>query len=161
MPTAYLGLGSNLGDRQRHLDAAVAAVRALPGVRAVMMSGVHETDPVGPQDQGRFLNAAAAVTTTLPARALLDGMLAIEARLGRPPRAEREHWGPREIDLDLLLYGDVVLDEPGLTVPHPRLAERDFVLLPLYDLAPELVHPVTERTVREMLAVLETVGVQA
>ena len=161
MTAAYIALGSNLGDRRRHLDAAVAAVRALPGVGAVRMSGVYETDPVGPQDQGRFLNAAAAVTTTLSARALLDGLLEIEGRLGRPPRAEREHWGPREIDLDLLLYGDEVIDEPGLTVPHPRLAERDFVLLPLCDLASDVVHPVSGRTVREMLGALSRVGVQA
>ncbi len=154
MTTAYVALGSNLGDRRRHLDAAVGAVRRLDGVDAVRVSGVYETEPVGPAGQGPFLNAAAEVQTTLSARELLGGLLAIEARLGRPPRAEREHWGPREIDLDLLLYGEAVIDEPGLTVPHPRLAERGFVLLPLCDLASGLVHPVSGRTVREMLDAL-------
>ena len=161
MTTAYIALGANLGDRRRHLDAAVVAVRAMAGVDAVRVSGIYETDPVGPADQGRFLNAAAEVTTSRSARALLDGLLAIEARLGRPPRAEREHWGPREIDLDLLLYGEAVIDEPGLTVPHPRLAERGFVLLPLCDLAPGLVHPVSGRTMRDLLASLEGAEVRA
>ena len=139
--TAYLGLGSNLGDRRRHLDAAVGAVAALPGVAGLRLSRVRETAPVGPQDQGAFLNAVAEVRTTASPVVLLAALLAIEARLGRPVRAQRRHWGPREIDLDLLMLGGQTVDTDGLTLPHPRLHERRFVLEPLHDLAPNAVVP--------------------
>ena len=133
MPTAYIGLGSNLGDRQSTIEAAISA---LPGVVAV--SRLRETEPVGVLDQPPFLNAAAALETTLSPRELLGTLLAIERELGRE---RRERWGPRTIDLDLLLYGDAVVEEPGLTVPHPRLHERHFALEPLHELDPELVVP--------------------
>jgi 2-amino-4-hydroxy-6-hydroxymethyldihydropteridine diphosphokinase len=133
MPTAYIGLGSNLGDREATIEAAIAA---LPGVVAV--SRLRETEPVGVLDQPPFLNGAAALETTLSPRELLGTLLAIERELGRE---RRERWGPRTIDLDLLLYGDAVVDEPGLTVPHPRLHERHFALEPLHELDPELVVP--------------------
>ena len=133
MPTAYIGLGSNLGDREATIEAAIAA---LPGVVAV--SRLRETAPVGVLDQPPFLNGAAALATTLTPSELLGKLLAIERELGRE---RRERWGPRTIDLDLLLYGDAEVDEPGLTVPHPRLHERRFVLEPLHELDPELVVP--------------------
>ena len=156
LETAYLALGSNLGDRRRHLDAAVSAVVALPGVAGLRLSRVRETAPVGPQDQGAFLNAAAEIQTTLSPTALLAALLAIEARLGRPARADRRHWGPREIDLDLLLHGEQILDGEGLTLPHPRLHERRFVLDPLGDLAAGLVVPGLNQTVAGLLATLPT-----
>ena len=133
MTVAYVGLGANLGDREATIRAAVAQ---LPGVVAV--SPLRETDPVGVTDQPQFLNGVAALETELAPRELLDVLLAIERRLGRE---RRERWGPRTIDLDLLLYGDEVIDEDGLKIPHPRLHERRFVLEPLADLAPQLVVP--------------------
>ena len=133
MTRAYVGVGANLGDREATIGAALDA---LPGVVAV--SALRETDPVGVVDQPRFLNGAAALETELDARGLLETLLAVERELGRE-RGER--WGPRTIDLDLLLYGDETIDESGLTVPHPRLHERRFALEPLLDLDPELVIP--------------------
>jgi 2-amino-4-hydroxy-6-hydroxymethyldihydropteridine diphosphokinase len=130
---AYVGVGANLGDREGTIRAALAV---LPGVVAI--SELRETEPVGVVDQPPFLNGAAAVETNLSARELLDVLLEVERGLGRE-RAER--WGPRTIDLDLLLYGDRMIDEAGLTVPHPRLHERRFALEPLLDLDPELAIP--------------------
>ncbi len=139
MTRAYVGLGSNLGDREALLRAALEQLAAEPGVELVSVSGFRETEPVGLLDQPRFLNAAAAVETALAPRALLERLLGIERRLGRERSGPR--FGPRTIDLDLLLYGQEQLDEPGLTVPHPRLHERAFVLEPLAELEPELVVP--------------------
>lgn len=150
--SAYLALGSNLGDRRRHLDAAVGAVAALPGVSGLRLSRVRETAPVGPQDQGAFLNAVAEIRTTLGPADLLAALLAVEARLGRPARDQRRHWGPREIDLDLLMLGGQRVNADGLTLPHPRLHERRFVLEPLHDLTPDAVVSGTGRTVAELLA---------
>jgi 2-amino-4-hydroxy-6-hydroxymethyldihydropteridine diphosphokinase len=143
---AYVGLGANLGDREGTIRAAVAD---LPGVVAV--STLRETDPVGITDQPRFLNGVAVLETELAPRELLDVLLAVERRLGRE-RGRR--WGPRTIDLDLLLYGDEVIDETGLTIPHPRLHERRFVLEPLADIAPKLVVPGLGR-VKDLLAKLD------
>ena len=130
---AYVGLGSNLGDRAETLRVALERLAATQGVEVVAVSSLRETDPVGPvTDQPRFLNGVAAVETTLGPRRLLEVLLAIEAELGRtragPP------GGPRTLDLDLLLYGEERIDEPGLQVPHPRLHERPFVLEPLEEL---------------------------
>jgi 2-amino-4-hydroxy-6-hydroxymethyldihydropteridine diphosphokinase len=136
---AYIALGSNVGDRERHLRTALAALRALPGVRDVAASRVYETDPVGPGVQRPYLNAVARVRTDLAPRALLDHLLAIERSEGRARSAVRN--APRTLDLDLLLYGEREIDEPGLVVPHPRIAQRPFVLEPLCDLAPDLVFP--------------------
>jgi 2-amino-4-hydroxy-6-hydroxymethyldihydropteridine diphosphokinase len=136
---AWVSLGTNLGDRAAHVAFAVRALGALPDTRLVALSPVFETDPVGPPPQGPFLNAVAELATELAPRALLDALLAIERDAGRVRAAER--WTARSLDLDLLLYGDRVLDEPGLAVPHPRLVERPFVLEPLAALAPERVHP--------------------
>ncbi len=139
MTRAYVGLGANLGDRERTLREAVDALGAGEGIEVVAVSTLRETEPVGVGQQPRFLNGAAALDTTLESRELLDRLLDVEQRFGRV-RVPGEH-GPRTLDLDLLLYGDARIDEPGLTVPHPRLHERRFVLEPLAELAPGLVVP--------------------
>ena len=139
MHLAYIGVGSNLGDREATMRAALEALDASPGIRVVAVSSFLETEPLGFLDQPRFLNAAAAVETDLDARGLLEALLAVERDLGRTRDGPR--YGPRTIDLDLLLFGDDRLDEPGLTVPHPRLHERMFVLGPLAELDPGLVVP--------------------
>jgi 2-amino-4-hydroxy-6-hydroxymethyldihydropteridine diphosphokinase len=139
MARAYVGLGANLGEREETLRAAVAGLEATGGVEVVAVSAFRETDPVGYVDQPRFLNGAVALETTLAPRELLEALLAVERSLGRTRDGPR--FGPRTIDLDLLLYGDESLDEPGLTVPHPRLHERAFALEPLAELDPGLVVP--------------------
>jgi len=136
---AYVGLGANLGDRERTLREAVDALAAEEGIEVVAVSTLRETEPVGVGEQPRFLNGAAELETTLTSRELLARLLAVEQRFGRI-RIPGEH-GARTLDLDLLLYGDEVIDEPGLAVPHPRLHERSFVLEPLAELAPGLVVP--------------------
>ena len=147
MTLAYVGLGSNLGDR----EAAIRRAAELIG--AVRLSPIVETDPWGYEPQPRFMNSVAEVETPLPARALLDHLLDVERRLGRERVGPR--WGPRTIDLDLLLYGDEMISEPGLEVPHPRLHERLFVLEPLAALAPERKIP-GNGTVSEALAGLQS-----
>jgi 2-amino-4-hydroxy-6-hydroxymethyldihydropteridine diphosphokinase len=133
MTRSYIGIGSNLGEREATLRSAVASLAASPGVEVVAVSALRETDPVGPvTDQPRFLNGAVAVETSLGARALLELLLRIEAEHGRT--REGLHGGPRTLDLDLLVHGDERIDEPGLTIPHPRLHERPFVLEPLAEL---------------------------
>jgi 2-amino-4-hydroxy-6-hydroxymethyldihydropteridine diphosphokinase len=147
---AYVGLGSNLGDREATIRRAVEVLGERPGIRVAGVSTLRETDPVGVEDQPRFLNGVVALEVALTARALLDELLAVERELGRD-RSRETRWGPRTIDLDLLLFGDEVVDEPGLTVPHPRLAERRFVLEPLHELEPDLTLP-DGRAVRELVA---------
>jgi 2-amino-4-hydroxy-6-hydroxymethyldihydropteridine diphosphokinase len=143
----YLGLGSNLGDRLAILQAALARLAAQVTVEAV--SSFYDTEPVGYAAQPRFLNAVCRGTTALEPEALLAFVKGIEAALGRQPSAR---FGPRLIDIDILLYDDLVLDTPTLTLPHPRLAERAFVLRPLAELAPELVHPVLGKSVAALAA---------
>jgi 2-amino-4-hydroxy-6-hydroxymethyldihydropteridine diphosphokinase len=140
MTRAYVGVGANLGDREGTIRTALAALDARPDVAVVAVSTLRETDPVGYLDQPRFLNGAAALETELGPRELLDALLEVERELGRV-RGEGPRFGPRPIDLDLLLHGDLVLDEPGLVVPHPRLHERLFALEPLAELDPALVVP--------------------
>lgn len=135
MARAYVGLGSNLGDR----EAALRSALELLGEDVVAVSTLRETEPVGYLDQPAFLNAAAALETALEPHALLERLLAVERELGRTRDGPR--FGPRTIDLDLLLYEDRVIDEPGLVVPHPRMAERRFVLEPLAELDPDLAVP--------------------
>jgi 2-amino-4-hydroxy-6-hydroxymethyldihydropteridine diphosphokinase len=133
---AFVGLGANLGDREATIRAALNALAEEDGIEVVAMSMLRETEPVGVGPQPLFLNGAAELETTLSARELLDRLLATEQRFGRV-RVPGEH-GPRTLDLDLLLYGDEQIDEPGLTVPHPRLREREFVLEPLAELGAEV-----------------------
>jgi len=140
MTRSFVGLGSNLGDPQEQIRWALELLAAEDGVQVVAVSTLRETDPVGYEDQPRFLNGAAELRTSLSARKLLDRLLGIERRLGRV-RGEGPRFGPRTIDLDLLLHGDEVVVEPGLVVPHPRLHERRFALEPLAELDPALEIP--------------------
>ncbi|MCS7043030.1 MAG: 2-amino-4-hydroxy-6-hydroxymethyldihydropteridine diphosphokinase [Bryobacteraceae bacterium] len=149
MVEAWIGLGSNLGDRRARLRSALASLARLGRLRAV--SPLYETEPVGLREQPPFLNAVACLETELGPRALLDALLAIEAGQGR---VRGEKYGPRTLDLDLLFYGDAVIGEPGLEVPHPRLQERRFVLEPLAAVAPALSHPGLGCTAGELLASL-------
>jgi len=147
--TAYIGLGSNLGDRRALLLSALDALDEREGIQLVAVSQLIETEPEGPPDQGRYLNGAATILTRLSPRELLRAMLEIEANHGRE-RAEETRWGPRRLDLDLLMYEDRIIDEPGLTIPHPRLHQRTFVLIPLAQIAPDAVHPVLGETIETL-----------
>ena len=152
MARAYVGLGANVGPREETLRQAVELLATEDGVEVVGVSTLRETDPVGVVDQPRFLNGAVAVETTLSARELLDVLLRVERTLGRVRDGTR--WGPRTIDLDLLVFADEVVDEPGLRVPHPRLQERGFALEPLAELDPGLVIPGAGR-VLDVLSALD------
>jgi 2-amino-4-hydroxy-6-hydroxymethyldihydropteridine diphosphokinase len=154
--TAYIALGTNLGDRLATLRDAVRRLRALGRIAAV--SSLYETEPVGYREQPPFLNAVVALETTFAPQALMAALLGIERELGRTrsfPNA------PRTIDLDLLLVDDLVIDTPELTLPHPRLHERAFVLIPLAEIAPDITHPILCQTASELLAALpDTSGVK-
>ncbi|NPV80599.1 MAG: 2-amino-4-hydroxy-6-hydroxymethyldihydropteridine diphosphokinase [Firmicutes bacterium] len=138
---AYIGVGSNLGDRQRNLEGALSLVRSFSGIWILRTSRVYETEPWGYKDQPKFLNMVAEVETSLGPFDLLDGLLNIEQRLGRE---RRTRWGPRVIDLDILLYDSLTLNDEKLTIPHPRMWERGFVLVPLSELTPDLKNPTGE-----------------
>ncbi|HVP14661.1 MAG TPA: 2-amino-4-hydroxy-6-hydroxymethyldihydropteridine diphosphokinase [Terriglobales bacterium] len=140
---AYVGLGSNLGEREAMIRLALDDLARLPSTKLVRASSLYDTEPVGDVDQPNFLNAVAQLETDLTARQLLWNLLLIERRLGR---VRTRPWGPRTIDLDLLLFGDQIVDEPDLRIPHPEILRRSFVLVPLVELDPLLVHPVTGET---------------
>ena len=142
----YLGLGSNLGDRQDNLDKALDFLAQR--VQIDQVSSVYDTEPVGPIDQPRFLNLVCRAYTTLAPMELLNLAKGIESNLGR---VFGERNAPRPIDIDILLYGDRVIETPKLVIPHPRLGERAFVLIPLAEIAPDLVHPVNGKTIDDML----------
>jgi 2-amino-4-hydroxy-6-hydroxymethyldihydropteridine diphosphokinase len=154
MSRVFIGLGSNEGERLEHLSKAVQALQAVPGVRVTQMATIQETEPAGGPPQGPYLNTVVELETTLSPETLLQALQAIERQHGRLPTAER--WGPRPLDLDLLLYDDRVLQTPALRVPHPRLHERRFVLEPLSQLASELIHPVLGDTIAHLLQLLPT-----
>jgi 2-amino-4-hydroxy-6-hydroxymethyldihydropteridine diphosphokinase len=155
MATVYLALGTNLGDRHANLRAALAALP--PQVRVVSESHIYETAPWGYTDQPDFLNMAIKAETELAPAALLARLKEIEAGLGR---AATFQYGPRKIDLDLLLYDDLILNTGDLIIPHPRLHERAFVLVPLADVAAEVAHPVSRKTVLEMLGALDLINIR-
>ena len=140
MTRSFVGLGANLEDPRGQIERALELLAAEDGVDLIAVSALRETDPVGYDDQPRFLNGAAELQTSLSARELLERLLSIEQRLGRV-RGGGPRFGPRTIDLDLLLYGDASIDEKGLQIPHPRLHERRFALEPLADLDPSLEIP--------------------
>jgi 2-amino-4-hydroxy-6-hydroxymethyldihydropteridine diphosphokinase len=153
MPIVYLGLGANLGDCRASVEAALAALRSHPRIRVLAVSSFIDTEPVGgPPGQPVYLNGAARIETDLEPAALLAELKRLERALGR---REGPRWGPRPIDLDILLYDDLVLDTPDLIIPHLGLRERRFVLAPLKEIAPDVRDPVTGLTMRELLARLD------
>jgi 2-amino-4-hydroxy-6-hydroxymethyldihydropteridine diphosphokinase len=155
LAVAYLGLGANLGDRAANMRNAVRMLGRLSEVTSV--SSLYETDPVGPE-QPRFYNAACKIETDLSPREVLALVKEIEREVGRSPGGER--WGPREIDIDILLFGDQVVDENGLAIPHPRMLERGFVMVPLAEIAADVRFPGREETIGELAANLGQEGVR-
>jgi 2-amino-4-hydroxy-6-hydroxymethyldihydropteridine diphosphokinase len=149
MYRAFLGLGSNVGSREQYLNRAASALKKVRDTRVVWASPVYETDAVGKTDQPKFLNAVVEIETSLPPKEMYEEVKALEKSLGRTPG---ERWGPREIDIDILVYDGVVVQDESLTVPHAEMEKRKFVLVPLCELAPELVHPVNGMTMTELLA---------
>jgi 2-amino-4-hydroxy-6-hydroxymethyldihydropteridine diphosphokinase len=154
---ALLGLGGNVGDVRATLDAAIALFVGDAEVQLIARSSDYRTPPWGVTDQPPFINCAIAVETSLPPRALLDRALSVERALGRD-RSREERWGPRTIDIDLLACGDLLLNEPDLVLPHPRLFERAFVLVPLAEIAPDRL--IAGRRVREALAQVDAAGIE-
>ena len=154
MAQVFIGVGSNEGDRLAMLDQARQAMDRLAQTRLVQWSNVYETDPVSPVPQGKYLNAAAELDTQLTPSQLLNALDRIEREAGREPVERRMRWGPRTLDLDILLFGALVISRQDLVIPHPLMHERYFVLKPLADLAPGAVHPLLEMTVDELLKYL-------
>lgn len=152
--TIFLGLGSNLGDRQANLLAAAQSLP--PKITLTASSPIYETEPWGYLEQAKFLNQVLQANTSLSPLELLTYLKAIEKEIGRTPTFKN---GPREIDIDILLYDDVILESPDLTIPHPRLHQRAFMLIPMNDLAEDLIHPVHLKTIRHLLADIDTAGI--
>lgn len=144
----YLGIGSNLGDRKKNISSAFEALDKEKNISPVRISAIYETEPEYVKNQPKFLNCAAEISTLLLPAGLLKLLKEIEKKLGR---TKGELWGPRVIDLDILLYGSLIVDQPGLRIPHPRFEERIFVLLPMAEIAPDLRHPVSGKTMKELL----------
>ena len=152
MPLAYIGFGSNIGDRLAHIQNAIQTLSKTEGITLQKISSVYKTDPVGYEAQAQFLNGVAAIQTTLPPLSLLHILKDIETAIGRK---HRTRWGPREIDLDILIYGDMCLQTEKLIIPHPEMHRRGFVLVPLAEIAPDLVHPVFQESIQTLRNRLE------
>ena len=152
MPIVHIGIGSNLGDREEHCLKAIRLFSE-KGIHVRRRSSMYETEPWGVKDQPRFVNMVIEGETGLTPARLLEVLKMTEDEVGR---VETYRWGPRMIDLDILLYDDLVMNTPELTIPHPRMHERDFVLRPLAEIAPDKIHPVLKKTVRELLSDLST-----
>lgn len=155
MARAFIGIGSNLGDRAAHIAAALASLAELPGTQTLKVSSLLETDPVGVTDQDKFLNGAVELETDLEPEELLDALQEIERDVGR---VRTERWGPRTVDLDILLYDNRVIDTRRLRVPHPLMSGREFVLAPLAEIAPDVLHPTEGKTARELFESLRRWG---
>lgn len=152
MSIAYIGLGSNIGDKTSNLKKAIDELGRVSGNKVLAASSFYKTEPVGEVEQDWFINAAVKIETGLPPRELLKTLLDIERNLGRVREIK---WGPRIIDLDILIYDDLVMEEEGLTIPHPCLHERGFVLTPLAEIAPAYVHPWLKKSVSDLLRLLK------
>jgi 2-amino-4-hydroxy-6-hydroxymethyldihydropteridine diphosphokinase len=149
----YLGIGSNLGDREENIRKALSILDETDGITVRTVSSCYETEPVGPvTDQNDFYNAAAEIETALDPRELLARVNSVEQRLGR---VREERWGPRTIDIDILLWDDRVVEEGGLTIPHPEMERRAFVLTPLAEIAPEAIHPTAGKSIAELASQLD------
>jgi 2-amino-4-hydroxy-6-hydroxymethyldihydropteridine diphosphokinase len=146
---AYIGIGSNMGDKLKNCRQAIEGLASGGAIRLVRCSPFYRTEPMGRKDQDWFVNGVILVETCLGPRELLACLLSLEEKMGR---IRGERWGPRIIDLDILFYGQEILEEQGLQIPHPRLHERRFVLMPLQDIAPELKHPALRKTVSQILS---------
>lgn len=153
MTVAYIGLGSNIGDKAGNILKALDILGQLNEIKITNVSSFYETEPIGYEDQDWFVNAVAQIETTLPPTELLGAFKKIEQTMGRKNIIR---WGPREIDIDLLIYDQLCLDSPELVIPHPRLHERAFVLGPLAEIAPELIHPILKKTIAELLSELQS-----
>ncbi|MDQ7113954.1 2-amino-4-hydroxy-6-hydroxymethyldihydropteridine diphosphokinase [Staphylococcus simulans] len=154
MPDVFLGLGSNVGDRENQLKEAIRLLDEQSGIKVVKVSSFYETEPVGYVDQPDFLNLCVEIQTELSPKAVLERGLAIEQQLHR---VRKERWGPRTLDIDILLYGDQIIEEQDLTIPHPRMTERAFVLIPLQEIAPNKVEPRTQTKIKDITVPNETV----
>jgi 2-amino-4-hydroxy-6-hydroxymethyldihydropteridine diphosphokinase len=148
----YIGVGSNLGDREFLIRKAIEELRDLPHTVVARVSSLYDTDPVGDEDQPSYLNAVVRVETALPPRELLWHLLLIETRMGR---VRSQRWAPRPIDLDILFYGKEIIDEPDLSVPHPEAHHRAFVLVPLAEIDPEFIHPGLGEPIRKLIRRLD------
>jgi 2-amino-4-hydroxy-6-hydroxymethyldihydropteridine diphosphokinase len=152
MYAVYIGFGSNIGDRLAHIQNAIHALSKTEGITLQKISSIYKTDPVGYEAQAQFFNGVAAIQTNLAPLSLLHTLKDIETAIGRQHRIR---WGPREIDLDILIYGDLCLQTEKLVIPHPEMHLRRFVLAPLAEIAPRLVHPVFQETIQTLLDHLE------
>lgn len=152
---AYIGLGSNLGDRQKYLNNALNKLKNTKGIILNKISPIYETEPVGYLEQPFFLNCVAEIKTSLSPFELLNICISIENKLGRTRNIK---WGPRTIDLDILFFGCLIINKEDLIIPHPRLNEREFVLIPMNDLAPNFLHPVFNLTINVLLKKLEKIN---